>query len=92
MFTLSSGIGVADREGRVNCKPRGWARLYRQRPLIQARAAPQFRHRLVDQFLFRLAQQVVKRRAAARNGTRGQGSGTSPRAASAERRTGHADQ
>lgn len=42
--------------------------------------------------LSRYHPEVVKRRAAARNGTRGQGSGTSPRAASAERRTGHADQ
>ena len=42
--------------------------------------------------LSRYHPEVVTRRAAARNGTRGQGSGTSPRAASAERRTGHADQ
>ena len=42
--------------------------------------------------LSRYHPEVVKRRAAARNGTRGQGSGTSPRAASAESRTGHADQ
>lgn len=42
--------------------------------------------------LSRYHPEVVKRRAAARSGTPDQGSGTSPRAVSAESRTGHADQ